>query len=326
MAAREPGSHPSSPASSATASGDTGVLVVGMHRSGTSATAGALSHLGLGAPSGDDLTPATKRNVLGHFESRGLTAFNDQLLDRFGGSWSAPPRVDPRWYGDPDLGPARREAAAVVASTFPRRPFVWKDPRNCIVLPFWASVIRPPMAAVFVYRDPVAVARSLRTRNGFGLTHGLALWERYVRATAVGLDGVPTLTVAYDRILADPAAWCAELADFLGEVGVVVEPDRLGDAVTSLDAGLRHEDDSGPCSVAPSDSARDVLRVLSELDGPHLPWKAPDLEPEPEWVSDVLSMRLAFEQARHESISLRRSRAVRLATRLSNLRTRLFRQ
>ena len=326
MRARAAGTYPPGAASSEMASGDTAVLVVGMHRSGTSATAGALSHLGLGAPSGDDLTPATKRNALGHFESRSLTAFNDQLLDRLGGSWSAPPRVDPQSPGDHELAGARRDAISLLAVTFPRRPFVWKDPRNCIVLPFWTSVIRPPVAAVFVYRDPLAVARSLRTRNGFGLTHGLALWERYVRAAAAGLEGIPTLTVAYDRILSDPVAWCDELARFLKDVGIVVESGGRDDAVRSLDAGLRHEDDTERHSVAPSDSGRDVLRVLSELQGPHLPWKAPDLEPEPEWVGDVLSMRLAFEQARRESTSLRRSRAVRLAARVSRLRTKLLRR
>jgi hypothetical protein len=308
------------------ASGDTCVLVVGMHRSGTSATAGVLSQLGLGAPSGDDLTPATRRNALGHFESKRLTGFNDQLLERLGGSWSAPPPVEPEWRTAEELGPARLEAAALLASTFPDSPFVWKDPRNCVVLPFWTSVIRPPVAAVFVYRDPVAVARSLRTRNGFGLTHGLALWERYVRAAVTSLDGVPTLAAEYNRILGDPSAWCAELAHFLAEVGVVVEAGRYDDAFASLDAGLRHEDDSGPCSVVPSSSARDVLRALSDLQGAHLPWRAPRLEPEPEWVGDVLAMRLEFEHARRENVWLRRSRAVRLAARLSRLRAALARR
>jgi hypothetical protein len=91
----------------------------------------------------------------------------------------------------------------------------WKDPRNCITLPFWRTVAGPPVAAVFVYRDPVEVAGSLHVREGIGVTYGLALWDRYVRSACANLVGLPTMVADYARMLDEPAAWIRELEDFL---------------------------------------------------------------------------------------------------------------
>ena len=94
---------------------------------------------------------------------------------------------------------------------------VWKDPRNCITLPFWRTVIDPPLAAVFVCRDPQEVARSLVARDGVTLTYGLALWDRYVRSASTNLAGLPTFVADYARILQNPEIWMTEIAEFPGK-------------------------------------------------------------------------------------------------------------
>lgn len=75
------------------------ILVIGMHRSGTSATTGLLAHLGvnLGAP--ERLQPGDVHNPEGYHELQDAVALNDGLLDWCGSAWDLPPKL-----GDPHLG------------------------------------------------------------------------------------------------------------------------------------------------------------------------------------------------------------------------------
>jgi hypothetical protein len=294
------------------ASGETCVFVIGMHRSGTSAVTGMLTRLGVDAPAEDDLVPATEFNERGHFESKNLMRFDNQLLRLLGGTWSAPPRLEPGWEKLPSLDPLRRAAPAAFAASFPTMPMAWKDPRNCLVLPFWRSAVTPPMAAVLVYRDGLEVAASLRTRNDIPITHGLALWERYVRTSVANLTGLPTLVTDYARMLEDPVAWSRTLVDFLAAVGITVDPAGLDPAVASLDAGLRHQRSSPDSSDGIADSQRDVLAVLRRLDGVHPDWSPPDLGVEPDWVEDLLALRRQYEVLRRQYRSVESSRVFRL--------------
>lgn len=294
---------------------DASLFVIGMHRSGTSAVTGMLTRLGVDAPAEDDLVPATQFNERGHFESKSLMRFDNQLLRLLGGTWSAPPPLAAGWEHRPELDGLRRSAPAVFEATFPTRPMAWKDPRNCLVLPFWRSVLSSPVATVLVYRDGLEVARSLRTRNEIPVTHGLALWERYVRTSCTGLAGLPTLVTDYARMLDDPAQWGRSLIGFLTDVGINIDPRQADAATSSLDAGLRHQRSSpdgsdGPAGIA--DSQRDILAVLRRLDGPHDRWSPPDLGAEPEWVEDVLALRRQYEILRRQYRSVESSRVFRI--------------
>jgi hypothetical protein len=280
--------------------------VIGMHRSGTSAVTGLLAGLGLHGPSDEDLIPASRWNERGNNESASLTQFNKQLLRTLGGSWAAPPVLAEGWDEDHALDAERLRAAPLVAATFTSHPFVWKDPRNCLLLPFWRSVIDPPDAAIFVYRHPVEVAESIQARNGFTLTHGLALWERYVRSAASNLDGIPTLLVRFDRVLEDQAAWCREMIDFLDTVGIETEPGSFDRATEGLDRQLRHQRSAPLPDDGLNLTQYEIVGQLDQLQGAHLPWCVPDLGDEPGWVEDVLTIRRGFETIR---LQQRRARA-----------------
>jgi len=62
-------------------------MVVGMHRSGTSATAGLLHRLGIHM--GQELMPATPFNPKGYFEHLQVRDFNDRLLEARGQTWDS---------------------------------------------------------------------------------------------------------------------------------------------------------------------------------------------------------------------------------------------
>ena len=223
------------------AHGDTCVYVTGMHRGGTSATAGLLGQLGLGMPRIEDRLKAKPRNERGHWESKSLNRFDERLLNSLGGSWIAPPVLDANWEQDATIASLRSEASTLFSASFGSRPVAWKDPRSSILLPFWRTVIRPPAAAVLVYRDPLEVAASLANRNRVRVTHGLALWERYMRSASANLEGLPTYLVSYQSLIESSDRRCGELIDFLADVSVSVDPSVKANAVRFMDPGLRHE-------------------------------------------------------------------------------------
>ena len=69
------------------------VVVVGMHRSGTSAMAGALAELGLALPDETDLITAGPANERGYWELRRFVTFNDRVLEYLNGNWFMPPII-----------------------------------------------------------------------------------------------------------------------------------------------------------------------------------------------------------------------------------------
>jgi hypothetical protein len=310
----------------ASASGDVCIHVIGMHRSGTSATTGLLGQLGLGMPVDEHLVPASADNERGHWESRAIVRLNNRIFRHYGGLLFSPPLLADGWQHDPALDDLRAEAARRFGASFGPRPLAWKDPRTCLTLPFWQTVIDPPAAAVFIFRDPLEVARSLRARSEMPLVHGLAAWERYVRAAAANLDGIPTFAADFDTVLADPVSWTDSLVHFLHQVGVEVDPDRRATAEAFLSRELRHQQGASESAPGPVAGARLVLEELRQRQGTHLPWRAPDLGEEPAWVGEVLSMAQELETLRIAIASLHRSRAVRVITGLWKTRAALTRR
>ncbi|RZI58838.1 MAG: hypothetical protein EOP94_03035, partial [Zymomonas sp.] len=65
-----------------------GILVLGMHRSGTSALTGVLDELGL--PAAGELLAAESYNEKGLFENKSVNAFHNRLLDYLGSRWDDP--------------------------------------------------------------------------------------------------------------------------------------------------------------------------------------------------------------------------------------------
>jgi hypothetical protein len=187
-----------------------------------------------------------------------------------------------------------------VRDAFGATPFVWKDPRNCVLLPFWRAVIEPPDAAIFIYRDPLEVARSLEARNRFPVTLGLALWERYNRAAVANLAGMPTLAVNFKRVLDDPEGFGAETAEFLGATGFDTDDVDFDVAGRTVDQDLRHQR-TGPASSSELHASQaEFLAQLAGLEGSHPVWTPPPLAAEPGWVGDVLALRFRSEQLRRD--------------------------
>ena len=278
------------------ASGDTCVYVIGMHRSGTSAVSGLLSHLGLGQGMNGALVesrPASHYPF--YWEDDSLTDFDERLLGFIGGSWKAPPALSPDWVTDHRFEPFRSEALTLFTAAFGERPISWKDPRLSILLPFWRIVVKPPFAAIFVIRDPSEVTASLQVRDGLLTTHGFALCERYVRAAARSLDGIPTFVLSYRTLLESAGESCEQLVAFLKNVAVTVDRSCQEGATNFIDAERRHEKASDHSTIVPPQSTSDLFEAMMSKAGEHHPWVSPNLGEEPGWVLDTLATFAALD-------------------------------
>jgi hypothetical protein len=217
-----------------------GVLVLGMHRSGTSAVTRVLNLLGLELGREDDLMPPHPDNPAGYWESVSLTACNDRLLEAMQATWRDPPEEGVgALAGREDL---RREARACFDAAYGQRgevAFVWKDPRNCLLAPFWEEVLGARLAAVVVHRNPLEVADSLARRDGIEVADALRLWQRYALGALRFASGRPSMTVAYNRALEAPARTVRALDRFLSAWCVARRPPDPEAAAASLDPALR---------------------------------------------------------------------------------------
>jgi hypothetical protein len=186
----------------------TALLVLGMHRSGTSALAGALARLGVEL--GPRLIEAAPDNPLGYWEHAGVVEIHDRLLHALGSSWEDPRELPAGWIEHPAALEAARELEALLAADFARSP-LWavKDPRLCRFLPLWLPLLARmgiQAKALAIVREPGQVARSLAKRDGIGAAHAELLWLRAASEIAEGTQGLPRALLDYEALLADPGA------------------------------------------------------------------------------------------------------------------------
>lgn len=195
------------------------VLVLGMHRAGTSATTAVLRAAGFDCGDTEGLLAARPANPNGYLERRAIADLNDRLLASLGWTWDSP-GAEP--LHPPPARPALvEEARACVASDLtPGQPWVLKDPRMSLLLPWWRQVLLDRFVAVVAVRPPVEVAWSLWVRDGLSLPLGAALWAAYHRHLAAGLEGLPVIVVDYPALTADPGPVVAELLAGLRRLGI----------------------------------------------------------------------------------------------------------
>ena len=262
-----------------------GVVVLGMHRSGTSVATRLVSLMGFSPGPDDDLLPAHRDNPTGYWENRSLVSANDEILLVLDSDWSRPPRLEAGWERRPEVGALRPAFRALVQAVLSADRWVWKDPRACLTLPFWLSLLDEDLSIVVVHRNPLEVAASLQARDGFDVPVGLALWERYVRSSLAAVEGRAVCVTSYEQLVADPHAWCRRVADFLH--CAPVEPDEVR-------AELRHSSVSaGALSSDPSVSSaqRALYAALEACEGPHDVFAPQALPPETPWVEALLDER-----------------------------------
>jgi hypothetical protein len=229
------------------------LVVLGMHRSGTSAVARVLSLLGATLPR--ELMPAHEDNVTGYWEPRRVVQFNNRLLRSIGQGWDCDTPLPVDWFAQLHGSDLHHEAQGLLQEEFADAPlFVLKDPRLCRLFPFWERVLADADVVprvLLALRDPVEVAGSLARRFAdprlrsaaiAAPSRSLLLWLRYVLDAERHTRHLPRLALDYAALLNDWRSALAGLSDLcprLGPAGVELAAQTIDGF---LDPGLRRQD------------------------------------------------------------------------------------
>jgi len=210
----------------------TALVVLGMHRSGTSSVAGALTLLGAAAPR--TLMAPAADNPRGFWESNVVMALDDALLAEAGSSWNDWRRL-PRSL---DAAAARDRIVQTLDGEFgDAATIVLKDPRMCRLFPAWRAAMQAADYRPLIItplRHPSEVAASLVARNPISREQGLRLWLRHVLEAEVASRGLPRHFMRWSSFMAD---WRTEVALINPRLGTTLAP-AAGDNGAEIDLFL----------------------------------------------------------------------------------------
>ena len=241
------------------------VVVLGMHRSGTSALTGALVEAGICPGDTSTMYGAAADNEKGFYEQRELVDINEALLleqflkenpdlsdygcgdDAFarasGQGWLLGGWLREAMSPGNDTQNTRRIGAflqGLYSHASPHHQYIIKDPRLSLTFPLWRGLVSNPLLILMV-RKPAAVANSLWKRNRLypGASH--TLWTSYTHAALQNAAHCPVCVIDYDELIERPSDTIRVALDWLAGRGVVVEPAMLDKAMAFIEPDMRHQ-------------------------------------------------------------------------------------
>lgn len=219
------------------------IVVIGMHRSGTSAMTRGLELLGVGL--GTSLHPAAADNPKGFWEDTECLEINEELLAYFGSAYD---QLAHNWETSTqtsELSRLKLKASQLVSRKLEENT-VWgfKDPRTSRLLPFWQEVFRSvgcDVSYLIALRNPVSVVDSLQKRNSTPAEKTYFLWLQHMLPALRLTEGSRRVVVDYDAFMDEPFAQMKRVADHF-EMPIVDQNSAEAQSfeLEFLDKGLRH--------------------------------------------------------------------------------------
>ncbi|MEM9256111.1 MAG: glycosyltransferase [Pseudomonadota bacterium] len=218
------------------------LLVLGMHRSGTSAFTGILDLLGVNL--GAQILETQTDNPKGFFENKSVVQNNDCILETLNSSWDDTLPLPPDW---PELfiGSAVEMDVRQVLRTdvLEEQLSALKDPRLCRLLPLWlpqfaAEQITPHFALLI--RNPLEIAESLRERNGFSTEKSLLLWLQYMLDAELHSRPYRRAFLRFEDLLSEPLVAVNRALTAVGLQPPKMTADQQSRLDQFLDRDLRH--------------------------------------------------------------------------------------
>jgi len=181
------------------------IIILGMHRSGTSALTGVLNLLGVDL--GTKLLPKHVTNERGFWENVQIVEINEKILNSLNSSWDDITPLPPKWWQSETLAPFKKAINEIHNQNFATSP-LWgiKDPRLCRLLPLWLPILEASGSVlhfVIVTRNPHEVAASLAKRDGLSGNTSFQLWLENSLAAEKQTQSYSRVFVTYDELLQD---------------------------------------------------------------------------------------------------------------------------
>jgi glycosyltransferase involved in cell wall biosynthesis len=251
------------------------LVVLGMHRSGTSGVTRLLNLSGAYFGPPDSSTEANDENPKGFWERRDVRNVCDGLLQGAGFDWYRLDGFDVAAIPDPVRTSQLDAFATILTDLNEHRPWVVKEPRLCLLLPVLEPLL-DDLVCVHVSRDPIEVARSVHQRNHLAMAGSVALWELYTLRALEASARHRRVHVRHEDVMADPVATLDRLLADLTDLGVTGLRAPAPEVVTDFISPALHRQRSDPADRGHHLNA-DQLRLAELLDAQPLPDHLPAL-------------------------------------------------
>jgi hypothetical protein len=219
------------------------VVVLGMHRSGTSSAAGALVRLGAAAP--QHLIAPNADNERGFWESPVIVDLNEAVLAAGGSDWKDWRRFNFGNVHKVEADALRARAQEALAEEFGDVGFaVVKDPRMCRLMPFWGPVFAQAkwsVRALLPIRSPLEVGQSLYCRHDLSPAYGCLLWLRHVLDAEVDTRGMARAVLDWPQFLGDRRKALTRVSEQWGFIWPHWYDDAFSEVDEFVSADLRRQ-------------------------------------------------------------------------------------
>lgn len=247
-----------------------GVIILGMHRSGTSVVGGLVNKMGLNT--GSPLIAPAEDNAKGFFERVDVVLQNDMFMKlqniHYAGNTH---RYDSKAALKAALTEPNIFKEGVRGLSFlndgSNYPWMLKDPRLCITLRTWLPLLNFIPAILFMFRHPMDVALSLHRREGYPMGRGLRMWYVYNRRGIENSADMCRVIGSHRQFMATTAAELDRIHDELRDHCNVPVPNKVSptDLKTFVDPSLQH----GKTGSIDSTCTMTETEILSERGGPN---------------------------------------------------------
>jgi hypothetical protein len=217
------------------------LLILGMHRSGTSAYTNTFALLGAALPR--SLMSGSISNEKGHFESSRLFLEHDKMLAEIGSQWYDWNALSEDFFKSTLARTFAARFAEIVREEYEDAELiVVKDPRICRFVPIWrevATLLDATIKVVTPFRNPMEVASSLKKRDNLAIQESLLVWTRHVLDAEFWTRDLPRAFIAYEALLGD---WRSVVDQCSREIGLAFprrSPKAERQVDIYLDRGLR---------------------------------------------------------------------------------------
>lgn len=184
----------------------TAILILGPHRSGTSAISGAISRF-TEANFGKLLMQAQHDNQKGFYENEKIVALNDAILAELYRSWEDPRPLDTNLLKSTRIDYLRERANGVIKEQYNKSEVIAiKDPRLCLTFPFWEAILEEAgfdLKIVVLHRRVEAIVDSLQSREWLSQEHGYLLTTMYALQAERYTRRHNRIWIDYNRAISD---------------------------------------------------------------------------------------------------------------------------
>lgn len=219
------------------------IIVLGMHRSGTSCLAGTIEKAGICF---GNVSQHNTFNLKGNRENKQIIKLNNDVLAYNNGTWDNPPsRVE--WPFS-----LKQERDEIIEQNKHASTWGFKDPRILLTLDGWLEVLQN-VSFIATYRHPSHVAQSLWQRDNFPLEKSLRLWKIYNEKLLSYCEKYHFPLVSFDL---SPNEYANKIKELLKRINIDAE-NRVNEF---YDYELRHH-----CDASFYEISGEIMKIYEKL-------------------------------------------------------------